>query len=117
MTCSTCSTTVESALQAIPGVQKAQVALATEEAQVQYDPKIVTQSQILETIEDTGFEAILISSGEDRSNCIDLLYRFCRIYVESPFSGATSGPHPLLHGLFIYYYCMCTSLNILGIHV
>ncbi|KAL8101912.1 putative copper-transporting ATPase HMA5 isoform X1 [Apium graveolens] len=67
MTCSTCSTTVESALQAVPGVLKAQVALATEEAQVQYDPKIVSQSQILDTIEDTGFEAILISSGQDLS--------------------------------------------------
>ncbi|KAK1353353.1 putative copper-transporting ATPase HMA5 [Heracleum sosnowskyi] len=67
MTCSTCSTTVESALQALPGIHKAQVALATEEAQVQYDPKIVTQSQILDTIEDTGFEAILISSGQDLS--------------------------------------------------
>lgn len=67
MTCTSCSTTVESALQALPGVQKAQVALSTEEAQVQYDPKIIGHNQILETIENTGFEAILISTGEDRS--------------------------------------------------
>ncbi|KAL1830714.1 hypothetical protein ACET3Z_000365 [Daucus carota] len=67
MTCSSCSTTVESVLQALPGVLKAQVALATEEAQVRYDSKIVTQSKIFETIEDSGFEAILVSSGEDLS--------------------------------------------------
>ncbi|KAL8101516.1 putative copper-transporting ATPase HMA5 [Apium graveolens] len=67
MTCSSCSTTVESALQALPGIHKAQVALATEEAQVRYDSKIVTQDKILEAIEDTGFEAILVSSGEDLS--------------------------------------------------
>ena len=67
MTCTSCSSTVESALQAIHGVQKARVALATEEAEVHYDPKIVSSNQLLETIEDTGFEGILISSGEDIS--------------------------------------------------
>ncbi|KAL2547701.1 putative copper-transporting ATPase HMA5 [Forsythia ovata] len=67
MTCTSCSTTVESALQAIPGVRKAQVALATEEAQVHYDPNILSYNKLLEAVEDTGFEAILISSGEDSS--------------------------------------------------
>lgn len=71
MTCTSCSTTVESALQMVPGVQKAQVALATEEAQVHYDPKVVSYNQLLETIERTGFEAILLSTGEDM-NKIDL---------------------------------------------
>ncbi|XP_011029249.1 PREDICTED: probable copper-transporting ATPase HMA5 [Populus euphratica] len=65
MTCTSCSTTVEQALQAIPGVQKAQVALATEEAEVHYDPKILSYNQILEAINDTGFEAVLLSTGED----------------------------------------------------
>ncbi|CAI9094026.1 OLC1v1029669C1 [Oldenlandia corymbosa var. corymbosa] len=67
MTCTSCSTTVESALQVIPGVAKAQVALATEEAEVHYDPKILNYNQLLEAVEDTGFEAILISTGEDRN--------------------------------------------------
>lgn len=66
MTCTSCSTTVESGLQALPGVQRAQVALATEEAEVRYDPNILTTNQILQAVEDTGFEAILISTGEDR---------------------------------------------------
>ncbi|EXB37369.1 Putative copper-transporting ATPase 3 [Morus notabilis] len=65
MTCTSCSSTVESALQAVHGVQRAQVALATEEAEVLYDPKVLTHNQLLQAIEDTGFEAILISSGED----------------------------------------------------
>ncbi|XP_048320300.2 probable copper-transporting ATPase HMA5 [Ziziphus jujuba] len=71
MTCTSCSSTVESALQAIQGVQKAQVALATEEAEVYYDPKVIGHNQLLTAIEDTGFEAILISTGEDMSK-IDL---------------------------------------------
>lgn len=71
MTCTSCSSTVESALQAIPGVLKAQVALATEEAEVHYNPSILSYKQILEAIKDTGFEAALISSGEDLSK-VDL---------------------------------------------
>ncbi|XP_055821491.1 probable copper-transporting ATPase HMA5 [Solanum dulcamara] len=70
MTCTSCSTTVESALQLIPGVQKAQVALATEEAEIQYDSWITTYNQLLESIEDTGFEAVLISTGENRSKIL-----------------------------------------------
>jgi Cu+-exporting ATPase len=71
MTCTSCSSTVETALQAIHGVQKAQVALATEEAEVYYDPKVIGYNQLLTSIEDTGFEAILLSTGEDVSK-IDL---------------------------------------------
>ncbi|KAI4315402.1 hypothetical protein L6164_028217 [Bauhinia variegata] len=71
MTCTSCSSTVESALQAVQGVIKAQVALATEEAEVYYSPNIINYNQILEAIEDTGFEATLLSSGEDMSK-IDL---------------------------------------------
>ncbi|KAJ6943458.1 hypothetical protein NC652_009048 [Populus alba x Populus x berolinensis] len=67
MTCTSCSSTVEQALQAIPGVQKAQVALATEEAEVHYDPNTLSYNQILEAINDTGFEAILLSTGVDMS--------------------------------------------------
>ncbi|XP_061337267.1 probable copper-transporting ATPase HMA5 [Gastrolobium bilobum] len=72
MTCTSCSSTVESALQAIPGVVKAQVALATEEAEVHYNTNVVSHNQILQAIEDTGFQAALISSSEDLSK-IDLL--------------------------------------------
>ncbi|CAL5360055.1 unnamed protein product [Camellia sinensis] len=67
MTCTSCSTTVESALQLVPGVRKAQVALATEEAEICYDPKIVSYKKLIDVIKNTGFEAILISAGEDRN--------------------------------------------------
>ncbi|KAL6903833.1 hypothetical protein ACP4OV_004646 [Aristida adscensionis] len=71
MTCTSCTSTVESALQAFPGVQRASVALATEEAEIRYDRRIVTASQLVQAVEETGFEAILITTGEDR-NRIDL---------------------------------------------
>ncbi|TKY70939.1 copper-transporting ATPase HMA5 [Spatholobus suberectus] len=71
MTCTSCSSTLESVLQAIHGVLEARVGLATEEAQVHYNPNLVTHNQILQAIEDSGFEAELISSSEDFST-IDL---------------------------------------------
>lgn len=72
MTCTSCSTSVESALQALLGVERARVALATEEAEIRYDPNKVTHEHILKAIEDTGFEGILVSTGEDR--CIVRLH-------------------------------------------
>jgi Cu+-exporting ATPase len=72
MTCTSCSSTIESALQAIPGVQKAQVALATEEAEVHHNPRTVSYNQLLQAIEDAGFEAILISTGDDSISKIEL---------------------------------------------
>ncbi|XP_073112548.1 copper-transporting ATPase HMA5 [Elaeis guineensis] len=67
MTCTSCSSTIESALQAVAGVQKALVALATEEAEICYDPKLVSAAQLMEVVADTGFEGILITTGEDRN--------------------------------------------------
>ncbi|RWW12460.1 hypothetical protein GW17_00023861, partial [Ensete ventricosum] len=78
MTCTSCSSTIESALQDVPGVRKALVALATEEAEVRYDPRIVSANQLMEAVEDTGFEAILVTTGED-INRIELK-------VDGPFS-------------------------------
>ncbi|XP_009400594.3 copper-transporting ATPase HMA5-like [Musa acuminata AAA Group] len=67
MTCTSCTNTVESALQAVPGVHKALVALATEEAEICYDPRFASANQLIEAVEDTGFEATLITTGEDRN--------------------------------------------------
>ncbi|KAL2925736.1 putative copper-transporting ATPase HMA5 [Bienertia sinuspersici] len=66
MTCTSCVNAIEANLLGVNGVKKAQVALATEEAEIHYDPKLVTYNELLEAIEDSGFEAILISTGEDR---------------------------------------------------
>ncbi|KAL5727514.1 P-type Cu(+) transporter [Ranunculus cassubicifolius] len=67
MTCTSCTRTVESVLQGIQGVKTALVALATEEAEIRYDPNIVNPDQLMGAIDDTGFEPILISTGDARS--------------------------------------------------
>eukprot|EP01018_Ginkgo_biloba_P026263 Gb_22737 [translate_table: standard] len=66
MTCTACSSSVESTLKKVAGVQKASVALATEEAEIHYDFKQVNYKQLMDEVQDIGFEAELISAGEDR---------------------------------------------------
>ncbi|PKA48066.1 Putative copper-transporting ATPase HMA5 [Apostasia shenzhenica] len=70
MTCTSCSSTLESALQSVLGVRKAVVALATEEAEILYDSKLVSVDKLMKEIDDTGFEATLITTGEDRNKIV-----------------------------------------------
>ncbi|KAJ7299799.1 hypothetical protein O6H91_Y148800 [Diphasiastrum complanatum] len=67
MTCTSCSGSIESALKKVQGVKRATVALATEEAEIHHDPKVVTYVQLIKIIDDIGFEAELISAGEERN--------------------------------------------------
>ncbi len=55
MTCSSCAQRVEKALQKVDGVQKASVNFPMEKAYVEYDPERISQEQLLEEIEKTGF--------------------------------------------------------------
>ncbi|XP_061360466.1 copper-transporting ATPase HMA4-like [Gastrolobium bilobum] len=65
MACTSCSESVENALQMVDGVKKAIVGLALEEAKVHFDPNLTDTNKIIEAIEDAGFGADLISSGND----------------------------------------------------
>lgn len=65
MACTSCSESVERTLQMIDGVKRAIVGLALEEAKVHYDPSLADPEKIIEAIEDAGFGAELISSGND----------------------------------------------------
>ncbi|XP_078443712.1 heavy metal atpase 5 [Wolffia australiana] len=65
MACTSCSESVEQALNAVKGVKKAVVGLALEEAKIHYDPNTTDSFQLLQTIEDAGFGTDLISSGDE----------------------------------------------------
>jgi Cu+-exporting ATPase len=65
MACTSCSESIERALLMVPGVKKAAVGLALEEAKVHFDPNITSRDLIIEAIEDAGFGADLISYGDD----------------------------------------------------
>eukprot|EP00850_Spirogloea_muscicola_P017926 SM000159S01757 [mRNA] locus=s159:74244:78897:- [translate_table: standard] len=64
MTCSACVGSVEAALLAVRGVLRASVALATEQAEVEYDPELVDAKAIVGAIEDAGFAGELLATGE-----------------------------------------------------
>ncbi len=57
MSCGGCVASVTKVLQALPGVQKAEVDLDKAQATVAYDPARLGRPQIAEAIESAGYEA------------------------------------------------------------
>ncbi|KAF8390882.1 hypothetical protein HHK36_023181 [Tetracentron sinense] len=64
MTCAACVNSVEGILKKLPGVKRAVVALATSLGEVDYDPNVIGKDDIVNAIEDAGFEAALVQSSE-----------------------------------------------------
>ncbi|KAI5285391.1 hypothetical protein KEM54_000612 [Ascosphaera aggregata] len=62
MTCGACTSAVEKAMQGSLGVSRVDVSLLAERAVIVHDDKIITAEQIGEIIEDTGFDACVVSS-------------------------------------------------------
>ena len=59
MTCSSCTGTVEAGLSAMPGVISVSVSLATETCAVNFDRTLIGPRQMVERIEEMGFDAML----------------------------------------------------------
>ncbi|KAL2524712.1 Copper-transporting ATPase RAN1 [Abeliophyllum distichum] len=64
MTCAACVNSVESILRNLLGVKRATVALATSLGEVEYDPAVINKDEIVNAIEDAGFEASFVQSSE-----------------------------------------------------
>lgn len=64
MTCSSCTGTVEGGLKAVPGVTSVAVSLATETAKIEFDRSLVGPRELVERVEEMGFDAVL-SDQED----------------------------------------------------
>ncbi len=62
MTCASCSARIEKVVGALPGVASMRVNLATESAHVRFNPDVISQRKIRETIESLGFTARAITS-------------------------------------------------------
>jgi len=63
MMCSKCTSSVEKALKATPGVEKVEVSLDRKAAVVEYDDAKVTEAKLREVINGTGFKAVEEKSG------------------------------------------------------
>ncbi|TCD69462.1 hypothetical protein EIP91_007588 [Steccherinum ochraceum] len=64
MTCSSCTSTVETQLSAMPGILSVAVSLATETCKVEFDRSLIGPRDMVERIEELGFDAML-SDQED----------------------------------------------------
>ncbi|CAM3998560.1 heavy metal translocating P-type ATPase [Bordetella muralis] len=64
MTCASCVKRVEKALSAVPGVNQASVNLATERAQVNYDPAAANAEALIAAVVRMGYEAQPITAND-----------------------------------------------------
>ncbi|GAA0142285.1 hypothetical protein LIER_03221 [Lithospermum erythrorhizon] len=56
MTCSSCSTSIDSVLKVLDGIKSINVSLLQGQAVIKYQPRIITAKKIKEAVEDTGFQ-------------------------------------------------------------
>jgi Cu+-exporting ATPase len=67
MTCGACTSSVQSALGSVDGVIQFNISLLAERAVVVHDPTILPASKIVDLIEDSGFDASIVSSEAQAS--------------------------------------------------
>ncbi|RZC64711.1 hypothetical protein C5167_008401 [Papaver somniferum] len=65
MSCTSCTNSIESALLMVEGVKTAVVGLSLEEAKIHFDPTLTDSEELIQAIEDAGFEAELMSNVND----------------------------------------------------
>lgn len=67
MTCGACTSAVEGGFKNVDGVLQFNISLLAERAVITHDPSKLSADQIVETIEDRGFDAKVLSSTEESS--------------------------------------------------
>ena len=75
MHCASCVGRVERALEDVPGVLEARVNLASEQAEVRFDPDVATATHVIEAVDKTGFSIPVASidltiSGMSCASCV-----------------------------------------------
>src|SRR6202035_3506174 len=78
-TCGSCVSSVESALLALPDVTSALVNLTTQEARIVYHTNNVGIRDLVRTVEDAGFDAI-VADGQDNTTQLESLARTREIH-------------------------------------
>lgn len=88
MTCGACTSAIESGFKDVDGVVQFNISLLAERAVIMHDPAKLTAAQIVETIEDRGFDATVISSaGEGVQTSNEQVTVHLRLYgIPSPES-------------------------------
>ncbi|EME46063.1 hypothetical protein DOTSEDRAFT_70151 [Dothistroma septosporum NZE10] len=65
MTCSACTSAVEGGFKDVPGLVQFNISLLAERAVVVHDPEVLSVLSIVDTIENRGFDATVVSSLEE----------------------------------------------------
>ncbi|KAH9823765.1 copper-transporting ATPase ccc2-like [Teratosphaeria destructans] len=65
MTCGACTSAIEGGFKDVEGVAQFNISLLAERAVIVHDPERLSTAQIVEAIEDRGFDATVISSQEE----------------------------------------------------
>src|SRR5271156_3805853 len=84
MTCQSCVKAVTSALTSLDGVENVSMSLPNCSATVNFDPSLVTEDQLIEAIEDSGFETTL--TDQDTSLLKDKTDEFLELTTLPPMS-------------------------------
>ena len=71
MTCSSCTSTVENGLRSMPGINNVALSLATETAKINFEPGVVGPREMVDRIEEMGFDALL-SDNQDATQKLSL---------------------------------------------
>ncbi|KAJ3761309.1 Cu-transporting P-type ATPase [Lentinula raphanica] len=73
MTCSSCTTTVETGLASIPGIHSVSISLVSETCRIAFDRGIIGPREMISHIEDMGFDAMI--SDENNATQLQSLTR------------------------------------------
>ena len=66
MSCGSCGTKIADALEAIAGVRKVKVSLATDEVTVQYDERQTSPDQFQSAVDAAGFDVVMTTAPPRR---------------------------------------------------
>ncbi len=72
MSCGHCTSKVEQALQAVPGVSHVKISLAAGEAELQYDEQLTSPNQLKAAVEEAGYRvdsADTTQKSQNKSAC------------------------------------------------
>ncbi len=83
MTCASCVNTIESYVKNQKGVKDVSVNLLAEEAEIEYDPSVISAEDIIEWIDDIGYSAEAKSSGDAGTIDLDIQGMTCASCVGS----------------------------------
>jgi Cu+-exporting ATPase len=90
MSCTSCASSIEDALQKTDGVITANVNFATEKAVIEYDSDKISLEELGEVIEGTGYEPVLPKEGAERRdvilNIVGMTCAGCAVTIEKSLS-------------------------------